>query len=151
MGKVEKKCGMRISDCGMGSGLPSTNHEPRKSAMAKRTHRVASARPRWGYDACCRVRRMAGGWTCRAVCGQSMIDRRFIGGMGKTSCPQRVPHSCSRARVLSPASPRRGLGAIARLLASQSDDGLLAHLDALDGGLERVAIGPGLLGNQTCY
>ena len=28
----------------------TTGHEPRKSVLAKRTHRVVSLRPRWNYE-----------------------------------------------------------------------------------------------------
>ena len=40
-----------------GHGPRITHHELRKSSMAKRTHRVANARPQWSYDACCLARR----------------------------------------------------------------------------------------------
>ncbi len=61
-----------------------TDHESRKSAMAKRTQRVANARPQRGYDACCRARRRACARTCRAVPARH-----------KPSMPEAVPDAIS--------------------------------------------------------
>jgi hypothetical protein len=44
-GTGKRECGMRISDCGMGSESRNANHESRKSVLAKRTHRAVSSRP----------------------------------------------------------------------------------------------------------
>ena len=41
-----RKCGVRISDCGMGSGSRITSHEPPRTSVAEQTHFVVRRRPR---------------------------------------------------------------------------------------------------------